>query len=289
MTASERGEVSLISVLVACTLLVVVLGASLSIFEGFTARAGDQTQRTKSQDAARSAADRIARNLRNLADPTTPVPQVVERIGARDLIFKMVDGSGVNTGTNTTNTKRVRYCLDESKRQLLEQTQTWTTATAPSMPGTAACPGGGWPPARVAATDVVNPVGQPVFGYDTTVESAVTGIHVDLLVDGDVTRAPGPTRLSTGVFLRNQNRVPTASFVATPTAGGVVLNGSASNDPEGEVLDYAWTDPAATKPEIGTGITFSYTGLTPGVARTITLTVTDPAGLENSTTRTVTP
>lgn len=120
-------------------------------------------------------------------------------------------------------------------------------------------------------------------------------IHVDLLVDTDTVRPPGATRLSTGVFLRNQNRRPTASFNATRTAGGLVLNGSASGDPEGDPLRYVWCRGAAVckRPEdplyatdpnrIGTGITFTWTGLTAGTAYAMHLDVYDPAGLVGTT------
>lgn len=285
---TERGEVSITSVLVACTLLIVILSATLGLFEGFIARAGDATARTDSEDVARRAADRIARNLRNLADPTTVSPQVVERIGPTDLIFKMVDANGPNAGLNVTNTKRVRYCLDD-KRQLLQQTQTWILAATPALPTTTACTAGaGWPSTVIAATDVVNATTQPIFSYDTTVISAVAGIHVDLLVDTQVGRGPAATRLSTGVFLRNQNRPPTAAFDYAKTAGGVVLNGSASTDPEGDVLKYTWYAQTGTDfVEIGTGITFTYTGLTAGSNRVIRLKVADPSDLNTQTEKSV--
>lgn len=287
MMASERGEVSLTAVLVACVLLVSVLGSTLGLFEGFIGRAADQTARTDAEDAARTASDAIARNLRNLADPTTVSPQVVERIGTRDLIFKMVDANGPNAGQNVTNTQRVRYCLDAS-RQLLQQTQTWTDAATPAMPATSACPGTGWPVTRVLASSIVNDATVPVFTYDTTTLSAVAGVHVDLVVDTDTKRNPPATRLGTGVFLRNQNRPPEARFEAAKAVGGVLLNGSASVDPEGAVLDYAWSasNGAAFVP-IGEGITLNY-AMPAGTTRTIRLTVSDPSGLTHQIEKSVT-
>ncbi|CAA9471914.1 MAG: hypothetical protein AVDCRST_MAG53-1377 [uncultured Solirubrobacteraceae bacterium] len=274
MTRGERGEVSLTSVLVACTLLVVVLGATLTLFEGFIASAGDQTRRTDTQDAARSAADRIARDLRNLASPTPEQPQAVDFASAGDLIFKTVDPAGPNSGTNATNTKRVRYCLDSGGR-LQEQTQTWTTATVPPAPSGTACPGAGWDRTVIAAENIVNGA-VPVFSYDSSVLTDISAVHVDLLVDTDTVRQPPPTRLSTGVFLRNQNRRPTASFTWARTSGGLVLNGSASADPEGDPLRYVWFDGAT---EVGRGITFTYTGLAAGSVHQLRLEVSDPAGL----------
>lgn len=283
MSPGERGEVSLTSVLVACTLLVVVLGATLGMFEGFIAKAGDQTRRTDSQDAARSAVDRIARDLRNLASPTPDQPQAVDLALGRDLIFKTVDSAGPY-GLNATNTKRVRYCLDGAG-SLREQTQTWTTATIPAVPSVSGCPAVGWDPgSAIAATDIVNPMSHDVFTYDSTVLTDISAIHVELLVDTDIARLPPATSLSTGVFLRNQNRRPRALFSSAKTSGGVVLNGSESVDPEGDPLEYRWFNGAT---QVGTGITFTYTPLASG-EHWIRLEVSDPAGLTESITQKVT-
>lgn len=285
MNAGERGEVSLTSVLVACTLLIVALGATLSMFEGFIAKAGDATRRTDAQDAARTAGDRVARNLRNLASPTPDQPEAVDLASAADLIFKTVDPAGPNSGANATNTQRVRYCLDPAGR-LQQQIQTWTTATIPAVPSATGCPASGWTRTTIAAQNVVNGT-VPVFSYDSAVLTDISQVHVDLLVDTDTVRLPPATRLSTGVFLRNQNRRPTASFSAEKTAGGLVLNGSASADPEGDPLRYVWCKgPDCVRPnqvagpdQIGTGITFTYTGLPPGSVYQLHLEVFDPAGL----------
>jgi len=274
MSRGERGEVSLVSVLVACVLLVVVLGATLTLFEGFTAKAGDATRRTDAQDVARTAADRIARDLRNLSSPTPEQPGAVDRASGNDLIFTTVDPQGPNAGTNTTNTKRVRYCLD-SGRRLQEQTQTWTDPIPPAAPSGTACPGSGWTRTTIAATNVVNGA-EPVFSYDAAVLTDIAAIHVDLIVDTDIVRLPPATRLATGVFLRNRNRRPTASFAADRTSGGLVLNGSASFDPEGDPLRYAWYDGTT---QIGTGITYTYTPLVAGSIHQIHLEVFDPIGL----------
>ncbi len=272
---SQRGEISLTGLLTSCLLLIVVLGATLSMFEGFTASAGEATRRTESQDAARSAADRIARDLRNLASPTPEQPEAVDVATGSDLVFKTVDANGPNAGTNATNTQRVRFCLD-GQRRLQQQTQTWTTAAVPAMPSRASCPApSGWTRTAVLASSIVNGAA-PVFLFDSATLTAISQIHVELVVDTDVAKSPPPTSLSTGVFLRNQNRRPVASFVATKTSGGFVLNGSASLDPEGDTLRYSWYDGATL---VGSGITFTHTGLAPGSAHQLRLEVADPAGL----------
>ena len=58
------------------------------------------------------------------------------------------------------------------------------------------------------------------------------------------------------MFLRNQNLAPVAGFTADPQSNyRVILNGTASYDPEGQDLTYVWYDGATQK---GTGQTFVY-------------------------------
>ena len=66
----------------------------------------------------------------------------------------------------------------------------------------------------------------------------IKAIKFELLVDADVRDDRRQARVASGVFLRNQNRRPVADFSATYTGQGrqVVLNGSASEDPEGHAL-----------------------------------------------------
>ena len=85
--------------------------------------------------------------------------------------------------------------------------------------------------------------------------SAISQIRVSLLVDLERGSGPEPAELSSGVFLRNQNRAPTASFTATVGATEIVLNGSASSDPEGNPLTYIWKDNGT---EVGRGIVLRY-------------------------------
>jgi len=280
----ERGEFNLTTVLVSIAIFSGVLGATLTTFESFAGERGKLERRTSAQDSARTAADRIARELRNLASPTAYQPQAFDAAGPYDIVFKTVDSNGPNAGLNAPNIKRVRYCLTStspSEAQLVAQTQTWTTQEPPTAPSTSACPGGGWGSTQTIAADLTNQrAGQarPVFQFDAATLTDITEIHVELFVDPDADGSDVETKLSTGVFLRNQNRKPTASFTATPSAQGIVLNGSASLDPEGEPLTYVWYD-GATK--IGSGITYTYPA-TAGTSHTIQLKVYDPAVLEGA-------
>jgi PKD repeat protein len=83
-------------------------------------------------------------------------------------------------------------------------------------------------------------------------------------------------------------QAPTASFTATPTSGQnplvVNVNGGASSDPDGTIVNYAWN---FGNGQTATGVTASTTYTDPGTY-IVTLTVTDNVGLTASTTRTIT-
>jgi hypothetical protein len=283
---SERGETSLAGVLVGSVLFVIVLGATLSLYNGAQSSGADRVRRSDIQDSARQAVDRLARDLRNLASPTPEQPEAVDLAAPTDLVFKTVDANGPNSGLNSANVKRVRYCLNTSNlknEKLWAQTQTWTTLTAPAVPSTTACPGTGWESQQVLVDRVVNQVGagtRALFTYDAVAVTDIAAVHTDLFLDDDPDRLPAETRLTSGVFLRNQNRRPVAAFTANPTAQGIVLNGSGSADPEGEALSYVWYD-GATK--VGTGIVSTYK-VTAGTTHPMQLKVFDPAGLEGDST-----
>jgi len=300
LAREERG-ISLVELLLAMLLMIIVLGATLTTFTNFESDSARAAARNESQDAVRRNVGHIVRELRNLASPNATVPQAVERALPSDLIFQTVDPVGPNSGLNAGNVRRVRYCLDGgSPGRLWMQWQTWTTSTPPQVPGDSACPGGGWSGQQVSAQGVTNG-DRPVFGYDATVTTAISAVNVDLFVDMDPLRPPGETRLRSGAFLRNQNRPPTAAFTATTAANGkILLNGSASSDPEGQPLTYVWMarTPDGDEEQLGEGITCECPtgaedddddddladdddddlGLEPG-SYTVWLRVIDPGGL----------
>jgi PKD domain len=280
----ERGEFTLAGLLVAMALFIVVMGATMSLFEKSVTVTNDTQTRADQQDRARVVVDALTKQLRNLASPTPDQPDAVDRASANDLIFKTVDPVGPNTGANGANVKRMRYCLD-SAGKLWRQQQRWTGGTVPAPPAATACPGIGWDAGDlVVAQTVVNSAsGEPVFRFNSTTLSAITRIRVSLIIDIQPGKGPAPTELSSGVFLRNQNRTPTASFAATVGATGTVLNGSASTDPEGDPLTYTWKEGTTV---LGKGIVLKYVFAT-GI-HVVTLVVEDPSGLQSTTQVTVT-
>ena len=299
---------TLIELLIAATISLIVLGATLTVFEAMARQRAQIEAQAEVETEARNGIDRLARQLRNLASPGDVVtnifastqPKSVDLNLPGELVFKDVSEARPAGSSNSANVRRVRYCLQSSgavpgtsftaspARQVLwMQTQDWTSAAAPAMPAAGACPGPGWQTQRIVADHVVNGTAEPVFVYsgDTGVITGTTDadreqvsrVTARIRVDADVTSGPAATEITTGVILRNQNRAPIARFVYTllnSVTCSIQLNGSSSEDPESKPLEYAWTiDGVAQAP----GVVLQTT-----VARgthTYSLTVNDRAGL----------
>ena len=89
--------------------------------------------------------------------------------------------------------------------------QTWTTAAIPAAPSTTACPGTGWTTTTVVAENVVNGT-RPIFTYNAAGLQDITEVSATLYVDVNPGTPPAETELQSSVYLRNQNRKPTALF-----------------------------------------------------------------------------
>jgi type II secretory pathway pseudopilin PulG len=301
--SDERG-MTLIELAVAALISLIILGATMTVL---TAANRQQRLNENQNDAGqevRSTLDRMARTLRNMASPTDitsvagTLPRAIDRNQANDLIFKDVQDVKVSGSLNTPNVRRVRYCLDTATPTngvLWQQIQTWTSAVPPATPADTACPGTDWTTGRVVATHITNGVGsRPVFSFtgdagsitaeDSSSRADITRVKAELFLDADTTRLPSELELSTSVFLRNQNREPSAVMTPTilnPPSRLIQLNGSASQDPESQSLNYSWYMDGGTTP-IGTGIVLQYA--VPAGVHTFQLKVQDPAGLEGVST-----
>ena len=294
--ADEAG-MTLAELLIAMTILIGIVGATLTTLGTSETTNQRVIAQNESQDQVRRAVETIQSELRNLASPTADLPQAVDKAKPDDIVFQTVDPVGPNGGQNLANIRRVRYCLNASvptNAKVWTQSQTWTLPAAPAIPATASCPDPAWGNSREVArfiTNQRNGASRPVWtfnacpntvtGCTTSAElSAVTSIRTDLFVDQDVTDNPGEAQLTSGVALRNQNAAPRAEFTKTIVGTNfVLLNGSASEDVEGKPLRYRWYDNGVAIPN-ATSVVFQHM-LTPGT-HNLSLTVFDPADLSGT-------
>ena len=295
---------TLVEVLVAASLSILIFGAITTVLIGYQTDAQRSTLQYVAQDEARTAIDRIVRQLRNVASARTN-PTLIERAGPHDLIFQTVDAPN---GSNTVGLARVRYGLpadpapgSESTQVLTAQTETWNTASTPANPwtGQTACPytpgslpAGASLSTRVLAQHITNRIAgasRTAFTYSpgATDLAAITAIGIDLFVDASTTQPPAETELRSGAFLRNQNQQPVASFTATATGGGhVLLNAGGSSDPDNQTFTISWYNVTG-----GANTLIGTTGLLdwkPGAGTySVKLQITDPGGLIGTQTQTV--
>ncbi len=247
----DQAGFTLVEMLTAMTLFVVVTLATLGTFDQFNGNNRRLVAQNDATDKARSGVDRIARDLRNHATPTTAMPDAIERAQPTDVILLTVGAARPAGSANMRNLRRVRYCVSTDQRRLWMQTQTWTTAGAPA-PGTApagtACPGPVGPEnthawtSRVAlAEDIVNPTAFTFAPATYASTGEIRAVNIALHVDANPAVAPAASQLATTVALRNQNRPPVAGFAARAMGNRhVQLTSTTSADPEGHDLEYRW-------------------------------------------------
>ena len=317
MTGRPRheGGFALPEVLIAMTIMLVVMGATLSSLDSFRGRQKVDSQRSESQESLRRGIDHLERQLRNLATPQSTVKSIY-RAQANDLVFQTAD----------PQKRWVRYCIDPADSKIATGGASlwygiYNVPLAASPPSTSACPGtgSGWTTESIG-TAVVNArdgLARPLFAYNwpktsggvdiTTDTSAITRIRTDLWVDVNPGTNPVEQRLSSGVYLRNQNQAPVPRFTSTPggsspTGYRIVLNASSTSDFEGRRLNYYWyygaapAIPAGCKPAsqdepsyLGYGIVLdALLPLTVSSPQSVTLCVVDPGELEARLTKQVT-
>lgn len=283
---NREDGMTLVEVLVVSVLMLVVLGATLQTFNTFESNVRANERQNEAQDSARRGLELMARDLRNLASPTPGLPFAVDVAGNSEVIFQSEGKFKPDTSLNAQNTTRVRYCVHPTNGNLYRQIQTWTTAAAPAMPS-GACGDTAWGSTMVVATNVVNG-SRPLFTYNATALDSITEVSAQLFVDTNPGKSPVEVDLQTSVFLRNQNRAPTALFsdVSMPN-GGVFLNASESADPEEKSLIFEWWDASLSPAQkVGDGIVFTYTPPAPG-ERQMYLVVKDATLETTSDTETV--
>ena len=341
--AADRGF-TLIEVLVAGSLMIVVLTATLNALDRTTQVQRKTEKRNDQQENLRVAIDRMSTQLRNLASPTTSAVKTVDTATSYDLIFQTTDpnkqwvryclADGTNSPVSfpgfvnsTQSNERIWYQTPNNDFLALNPAKSPSQVTSPSM--TSTCPvapkangsGAGWLTASVVAehiTNKTNSLDRPLFttnmvGSDT---STITYLHADTYNSfATATNNPAESRLSSGVYLRNQNQAPTAVIQYQQGSGGPTsartfqFNGTLSSDPEGRTLQFLWykgtpaasaTATAAKLPScattapadqtkttsgetwtcLGSGALLSYPfPTTDGNSTAVALKVTDPGGL----------
>lgn len=324
MSAIRRQDgFTLIELLVAMALSLVVFAATLTVLDVYMRQSSAATKRFDAQDQARLAVDRIVRDLRNVASPLT-TPKLLERATPYDIVFQTIGTpSGGATG-NVSGIERVRFCIPQDtsagsagQEELIAQTQTWTTATAPADPWTSdptqtiACPdltfvpAAGQPVYTVLAESIVNRYQQtssyPVFSFNNGLDGnsvaaadlpEVSTIQVSLRVNPTPTLSGATHQIQSAAYLRNKQHAPVAQFTYTATgSGGVILNAGQSYSPDNEQLSYAWactSSPCAS----ASALSIASNGLVswkPGAGTyTVALTVTDQTGVQTTTSQQVT-
>jgi prepilin-type N-terminal cleavage/methylation domain-containing protein len=260
---------TLIEMLVAMSLMLVVLSATLSLLDGIWSNSRKNQNQNEEIDRVRATSDQMMRQVRNLANPN---PSTCGSKPAGYKICPTIDtASGNDFIFQTTDPAKqwVRYCLSNSTSGGVASTNQngtiwYQQAAAPvnqvSDAMRANCPSSdsSWSVTRIAGRNISNAAqsGRPVFTYDQTCcaapyLTAIRRVKLSIYVDLDPNARPFESQVASEAFMRNQNQPPVANFDmlagASPTA--FVLDASTSTDPEGRNLVYDWyrtpTDPTS--------------------------------------------
>jgi prepilin-type N-terminal cleavage/methylation domain-containing protein len=292
---------TLIEMLVTMAITVVVFGATLSLLDVFQKDNSLAQVRNETQDNARNAMDRLARDLRSVAAPSTKVAGALEKAEEYAVAFETVDTNKAQASgsKNAANLMRVRYCLDDSSQTnevLWRQTQTWSSEEAPLVPSSTACPdvtAGDYEASTRLVEHITNRVGgqpRPAFHYGpagAALVSQIVSVEPTIYLDLKPGSAPGETQLTSSISLRNENRPPAATFSAVQLGASriVALNASESADPDGLALSYKWWDNGTLLPT--TAQQYETPALVEKSSHTFKLEVVDPGELSSTTERTL--
>jgi prepilin-type N-terminal cleavage/methylation domain-containing protein len=307
-TARDERGLTLIEMMVAMVISSVVMGAVVLLFTSFMKDNSYAAYRDDAQSHAQLMVDRMSHELRSAASISAGTAGLLAQAGSYDVAFQSVSASGTAPSGNAANQQWVRYCLD-TNNTLWRQT-TSTSNTTSSLPDVSNCPStsNAWAqkangtPCCVELSDVTNRINgddRPLFtfgptGYSST--SQIKMVQINMYVDRNPGKLPGPTQLTSGIYLRNELTSPTALVTVSYTVGtnstDVSLNGSASSDPNGQALDYQWyvnsagvgcsstsAGPATGAISGATTQTYDAGTFAHGAQKTFALVVTDTDGL----------
>lgn len=282
----------MVELLVATTAALIIFGAGIELFTNFWSLASRATTSSQSQGTVRRAIDRVAVSLRN-ATAASGSSQPVERNTSSDIVFLMPSASASLTN-NSRGLMHVRYCLNTTSNPnsgaLWLQTIAYNSATQASPPAATVCPASTWTAQHQVAASLVNQLqspAKPLFTATTDGSGNVLDFSIDAFVDSDPNSGPPAIELQSRVSLRNLNRGPTAGLFCTGQSNGhAICDASTSSDPDGDSLLFSWTMDGA--PLTNTSYRLDQSGLASGTTHTFAVTVTDPAALTATTSRSVT-
>jgi prepilin-type N-terminal cleavage/methylation domain-containing protein len=214
---------TLTELLVAMTVSVVVLLATLSTLDVFNSGVAENNRLTDTADAARRNVADIVRVLRDAGAPT-PVsgsqPTTVVQAGANDLVFLSRLWPG-ESGLGATANHVERYCLDTSTKTLwFNGLKAGTSGSA--TPGSA-CPStaSGWT-SRVAATNVLNTAADPLFVYGS---APLRSVSISLTLESGTSLKSRPLQMRSGGTLRGAlaPQLGATDITVGPCEGGRAL------------------------------------------------------------------
>lgn len=285
---TSRGQdgFTLVEMLVATTMALIVFAVTLSTLAVFSNSTQMLNQQNDSQNQARLGINQIVSQLRNVANSSTS-SGYVERATPDDLVFQTIS---VAAGVSTV--ERVRYCVPSAagpvSQPLYVQIQTTVTAAIPWAANVCPDTSGGASAASLIpnVTSVHRGVG--VFTYDGAAgllgstpadPTAIRSVGIDLFVDPRPGVSADEYELQSSAQLRNAQSGPTAAFTWSQGASGSVnLDAGASYSPSGEPLTYSWS----CAPTACSSSARIFTWQPGAGSGTVTLTVTDQAGLSSS-------
>ena len=309
----ERGF-TLVELLVAAAISLIVMASAVTVLTIMLTDNRYDNMRASAQADAQTMVDRLSRELRSASAPSAGSAGLLAKATPYDIAFQAVNAApGSAPSGNPANQSWTRYCLDGNETLWRQTTDASSTTSA--VPDTSACPStsSAWAtaagrPCCIELNDVTNEIGgdtRPLFTFGPSGwadVSQINAVQVDMYVDKNPGHQPGATRLTSGIYLRNELASPTANFTAVPTpnqqGADVLVNASASSDPNGQVLSYQWykgvscPTPPSSAPSSGaiSGATTQVydAGQFPSGARpVVALAVTNSGGLTNCTSQQV--
>ena len=292
----DQSGLSLTEVLAAMFVSLIIFGAAITTWVEFLDVSGRSESQTKAQDTARSTVERVGSHLRNAMTTGGSGAAINSASSSFDLIFLMpLPSTTPNATTNPRGLSHIRYCLSNAGTNndvLWFQTSPYDSTTAASPPSISACPSTSWATRTAVADHIVNrstAITPALFTMKTdgATPPSITHVEIHPIVDWNPNKSPDATELRSTVSLRNLNRAPSASLSCQGLSNGhAVCDGSASTDPDGESLGYAWTM-NGTALSTETTSRLDKSPLTSGSNYTFQLTVTDGAGVTATASRNV--